>query len=1708
MTEIRAADIGIGFNLPDIDKFKQLNRSINQLIKRGDDITALGPKFKTLFSEFDQGTVTRVNSVSDSLDGINRAIKGLTTSSNSFKSTSKDTFESFRRASQESTEGVTREQRKYQDSLNESRRYVKSLSDSNRAYVDRLKAEGNQEQLTAAKVDGLKRSHGGLIDLLKKEKAYLNQVENASGKSSSAYNEQATRVNKLRTQIAKNNAELSKSERSMSRAATKSDRLNSRGKKLSDTFNNVQSSLAAAVPAVLAIGAAFKKSADEATELQNNYTTIKNLLNTGGESEAESKRETKAMEKENNGFALKYGVSPIDMSKGGEELIRRGYNGKQELASHKSFLQAARASGDDYGSVVNYGASALEKFGYKTKAGDSIKKMRQYTNSVLNKMAYGADATATDFTGMGNALNMAGATSHSTHQTLSDTVSELGVMSNNGLDGTLAGTGLRKVLNAFASPYTSLKSRQGQAIKEYGIDTKKFYDKKHNLKSLPDLLDYLNGRTKGLSDSQKLKFQNKFFGATGQEAGNFLMGNTKQIRSLSKKVDGAENQKGGGYIANLSKKNMKSWKNQLAVTKQYLDQFGRQFAVKIMPAVTKLLGIVNKVLKAISKWPSGVKTFVGSLVAVSTAIAGIVTSLAVVRKAKALLFGKGGAKAGEKVATDATEAVTGKESATIFGDGLKALKGGGKRGLSKLLNFNSDKGIFTGIKNNRSLLGGGSKNIFAGSKALFKSGGLKAVMGDSAKGLLKTGARGLLSATPLDAVLSATELIGMNKKNAGTKIGRAGGSFAGGAAGAAIGTAILPGIGTILGGIGGTMLGTKLGGKLGKGIQKAMPGVKRSMGKLFTGKFGWEKSIGKALSSAFSNTGKFFTGKLGWEKSLSKSINSATKSVSKFFAPMVKKFQDVFKTIKGVIKKFTRGLVTALVVPIALVVWLGIKAWQKFSGPVKKALSPVTKFISKEFNSMKKTISGVWKWVTKTTSSVWKGFKKNVVNPVQQVGSAVGKWIGKKVVGTVSGAWNDVKSGTKAAWNLVKKYVVNPVKDVYSAVNKWIVKQVVDRVKDAWDDIKSDTKAAWNLIKKYTVNPIKDAYDKVTDIMGDLKKGISDKVDDIKDKWDKTWQAMGDKIGSIWDSVKKHTSKGLNDVIGVINTGIGGINTVVHSFGGSKSAIEKIPKANFATGTGVFSNQRRAITKPTLATLNDGFDSPETGNREMLIHPNGASELISGRNVQRFLEPGAEVLSATETKFAMGHFKKGTGLFSGVSKAVKGAVSFAGNAFNSVTSKLKTIKKVIANPSGFLSGLLKKPTGDSDVMKQFASGFYKKMKGQASDWWSQLWSMASGALDDSGSSSGLLAAMQKYGEGHKYVWGATGPDTFDCSGLVQYALQHAFGISYPHYSGAQISKAKSVSRGDAKPGDLIGNGEHIGVYAGNGNYYSAMSDKSHPNIGMSPVSTFPGTPRYGRVPGVTEKDKSSKKSGKASKGLSGLISRETGGMMAWIKKFLAPKVSAAGNPGGAGVERWKPYVKKNLAALHLSTSDSMIAKVLRQINTESGGNPKAIGGTDGLSDGRAMGLMQVKPGTFAAYGKNSLGKWDNGNASIYAGLNYAKHRYGSDLSFLGNGHGYAKGGDVPAGQLSVVGEKGWELIAPKQSSHVFDHKTSKKILSGKGGGSTTIKVTGSPVSITVQGSVDDKAIADMQDAFNESNDNLIDKIRELMGSNEDGGLAI
>lgn len=131
-----------------------------------------------------------------------------------------------------------------------------------------------------------------------------------------------------------------------------------------------------------------------------------------------------------------------------------------------------------------------------------------------------------------------------------------------------------------------------------------------------------------------------------------------------------------------------------------------------------------------------------------------------------------------------------------------------------------------------------------------------------------------------------------------------------------------------------------------------------------------------------------------------------------------------------------------------------------------------------------------------------------------------------------------------------------------------------------------------------------------------------------------------------------------------------------------------------------------------------------------------------------------------------------------------------------------------------------------------------------------------------------------------------------------------------------------------------------------------------------------------------------------------------------------------GGVGGSGVARWRSYVSKALKMNGLPATAAYINAWMSQIQTESGGNEKAIGGNDGLAEGNATGLLQTKPGTFVANAFHGHGNIMNGFDNMLAAINYAKKRYGvaGMLQVIGKGHGYANGGLITKDGLYRAGE--------------------------------------------------------------------------------------
>ncbi|MEE0125919.1 MAG: tape measure protein, partial [Enterococcus faecalis] len=381
----------------------------------------------------------------------------------------------------------------------------------------------------------------------------------------------------------------------------------------------------------------------------------------------------------------------------------------------------------------------------------------------------------------------------------------------------------------------------------------------------------------------------------------------------------------------------------------------------------------------------------------------------------------------------------------------------------------------------------------------------------------------------------------------------------------------------------------------------------------------------------------------------------------------------------------------------------------------------------------------------------FKGFVDGLVKSVKDFSKGVVEKfkVGFKAVVKAGKATIDF---IKKDWKEILLFLINPVAGGFALIYKHN-KKFKDFVDGIWKTAQNFGKTFWKGLTGFFGNigkKLDSGYDKVTDFIGKIKSKTTD-----------MWNHIKNGYKAMWDGMKTLAGNGINAVIKIPNAGISGINNLIHDFGGSKNAIGKIPEVKFASGTGMFSNMRRAITQPTLAMLNDGHDSPETGHQEAVIMPNGEMLLPQGRNKRMVLPAGAEVLNATELKMLMSMsatpFANGTGFWS---KLWDSTTSIAGNAWDGIKDTAKKFTEML----GFIGGAIKDPAGTlakkfnpnanklDGVFNPLGNALFKTPKTQANGWWSELWNMANEASNAGG---GVMGAV---GDDYPAKWKGMGKD--------------------------------------------------------------------------------------------------------------------------------------------------------------------------------------------------------------------------------------------------------------------------------------------------------------------------------------------------------------
>ncbi|EAC8058631.1 phage tail tape measure protein [Listeria monocytogenes] len=330
------------------------------------------------------------------------------------------------------------------------------------------------------------------------------------------------------------------------------------------------------------IVAGMVKSTKAYLDFDNEVTEINSLLRESGESAKEfGDRYTQVFDYAQKA-SVEYGVASEQTMLGMKEMVKKGYDINQTMASMPAIFNAARASGDEFETVMTVTTSTLEQFGMISK--DTNKQM-EYTNKVADVLTYVADKTAAGFSDMGTAMNYVGPISHSLGYSLTDTAAAVGLLSNRGIEGQKAGTGLRGMLTSLLKP----SKQAAEAMKSVGL---KIEDSNGNMKSLPTLLDDINDKTKKMTKTQKNSFLTMIFGREPLSAVNTLLeAGGDSLRKYSRGADEAN-----GYTKQVADNMRKAGKFGVDQFKASLEVLEQNVGQKLMPALTPIIEWANKMI--------------------------------------------------------------------------------------------------------------------------------------------------------------------------------------------------------------------------------------------------------------------------------------------------------------------------------------------------------------------------------------------------------------------------------------------------------------------------------------------------------------------------------------------------------------------------------------------------------------------------------------------------------------------------------------------------------------------------------------------------------------------------------------------------------------------------------------------------------------------------------------------------------------------------------------------------------------------------------------------------------------------------------------------------------------------------------------------------------------------------------------------------------
>lgn len=361
-------------------------------------------------------------------------------------------------------EGLIRSYKTLETSLNESGKFyranrvhveglqqtVKGLSkqykaeslilDQAKSHHQELSAQYQEQSEKVAKLSEKKRINGQLTEKenadLTEAKGKMQGLTERMGESSKAIGEQTEQLHKTAkamrdAQRAASSLGSTKMGSFFKAAGSKMNIVKENSQNLRNWASNAKSTAVSVGGALATVGAGAGALVKKASDVQNKFIEVRNLMETAGEGTRKSVGNMNKMMSQAVTLSSKYGASQEEIGEQYEELIKRGYSGTAALGSMNSMLKASKASGDDFADVVRVSSTVMDSFGLRV---ENANKMASNSARVNNAIASAADRTSTSFKDLGTGLAYVSGTAHNVGYSVEETAAALGELANRGMN--------------------------------------------------------------------------------------------------------------------------------------------------------------------------------------------------------------------------------------------------------------------------------------------------------------------------------------------------------------------------------------------------------------------------------------------------------------------------------------------------------------------------------------------------------------------------------------------------------------------------------------------------------------------------------------------------------------------------------------------------------------------------------------------------------------------------------------------------------------------------------------------------------------------------------------------------------------------------------------------------------------------------------------------------------------------------------------------------------------------------------------------------------------------------------------------------------------------------------------------------------------------------------------------------------------------------